>query len=277
MILYVNGCSHTWGAVVEHDETYPHIVFRSLVGDDYITFDINSKHKNTEEVCEMFSSIEDDKHYLINASTSGKGNTMIYQQILHHILLLESFNKKIDFCIAQFSGENRNFYVLPSGDYHHISPHDEPEKGLLFNPVGALHSIINIYAIQEILKSKNINYTIIPFHQISSNSESEKYENSIFDFSKFTCGLEGHRYDFIKRGLVGDNAGHVDYFGNYLLASLCLDVFGYEDSLIGFEQCYKHGYGNMVYQNLGVKKWIRKHMWELGDEAEKDKRDKIKD
>tara|TARA_B100000925_G_C22000486_1_gene471031 strand:+ start:1360 stop:2202 length:843 start_codon:yes stop_codon:yes gene_type:complete len=278
MILYVNGCSHTWGSVVKCHESYAHIFMESVVGKNYKVLDINPKEINSGDTFQLLSKIDNNNHYLIKAASNGKGNAMIYQETLWHLLMMEKYNIKIDYIITQFSGQSRNFYVLPEGNLHHITAHDEPEKGLLFNPIGGFQSLILMYSLQEILKSKNYKFLIMPYHDIQSSERTEQFDKDCFDLNYFTCHpLEGHRFDFLKRGLAGDSPGHADYFGHWFLANICLEKLGLEDFEIGFFDFFKdYTRRKLTHQNLPTKKFNKKHLRELTDEGDNASLEKIK-
>ena len=270
MILYANGCSHTWGSIVEHDKTYIHIVMESLVGSNYTTIDVDELEQSDDEIIKNLSSLKSNEHYLLNASKSGKGNSAIQIETIKHILMIESFGIKVDYSTIQFSGESRNFIITPGGQFVHTNVHDGLKESLLFEPYGSQNSLINIFVVQEFLKNKNIKFAIIPYHDISSTLISKVFEKNCFDLKYFTCHPnEGHRKYFLKNGLAGDAPGHPDYFGNYYLAEKCLNIFGEGNSLIGFRRFYNQGkFRNFRTQNLENKEFNKKFLERLGDEGD---------
>ena len=92
MILFTNGCSHTAGVCVLPPLTWPWMLTRSLIDEEWKT-PINEIENNPQDY------ISKDENQLIDYSDHGKSNDLIYYETLHFLLSLQKKGLKPDFVV----------------------------------------------------------------------------------------------------------------------------------------------------------------------------------
>ena len=158
MVVYVNGCSHTED-IDKNDTTYtwPRILMDKLSKMyGYYRVIGRSLNNRIDNTISNFDKIKDD--ILINDSVCGASNDYIFHTSLESIN--ELLNKKVkpDLVVIQWSGPNRRENCDHNGNITFITPHDNIDLHLKFEPMASKHTLHYIFSLQEILTKNGINY-----------------------------------------------------------------------------------------------------------------------
>jgi|TARA_A200000159_G_scaffold58360_1_gene53843 hypothetical protein len=222
MILFTNGCSHTAGVCVLPPLTWPWMLTRSLIDEEWKT-PINEIENNPQDY------ISKDENQLIDYSDHGKSNDLIYYETLHFLLSLQKKGLKPDFVVIQWSGVNRRVHSIPGGSgvnygLINVNPHDNAEFGPWFEPYASKHTLQLMLHLQMYLKSNDIKYAFIPYMEVDKRNKF-LVELDFLDETKCTTSpLIGHRNEFRRKGLSGDTHGHPNLLANYLLTSEVMEI-----------------------------------------------------
>ncbi len=216
MIVYTNGCSHTAGHCIPLQKTYTNIVMNSLcMNEPYI---INPQLIRTKL----------PTNFLCNDARYGAGNDYIYHHSIERISQLISIDKKPDYVIIQWSGANRRMNCGPSGIPEFVNIWDRPELGVPFEPMASNHSLHFIFALQEFLKSNNINYWFFNYMGLDKCIK-KSHILPLIDFTKFidfgndNIIFEGLLEYFKSQNLCCDEQGHPDQEANFIIANRITD------------------------------------------------------
>lgn len=271
MILYTNGCSHTAGHCLDTIKTYPYIVAASIFGKsnyetiDYV--DINSDLNVFSYKNHIFDKIKKNKNYLIFQPDSGKSNDLIFFESYNFLNEAVKNNIKVDFSIIQWSGANRTIFVEPNGFLDNINPHDNPEKGLKFEPFASSQTVHYMKILQDFFQLNKINYCYIPYMEIDKKVYDDFHLVEALNLKKITENISvGHRNYFRKRGWVCDEHGHPSDYANYYLAIECLKILDNTIEVVGlfnFYDAYDVDY-NWRYDGPKIE-FIKKNYNKLGD------------
>lgn len=255
MIVYSNGCSHTAGACVIREDTYPYMFM------DYLTSPVGERNHNDWEyfILPHYTTLqhqEDIKnhlgdHLLVFHAHHGKANDKIYYETIDTVLRMIEVDKKPDYVLIQWSGPNRKVFTPVPGHVEDdinsqvmsANPHDNHERGVYFEPYASKHTLQLMLSLQDFLIKHDINYVFIPFMELIKTPIM--IELNSLDLTKFTTDpFVGYRDTFRFKGLTGDVHGHPNELGNYFMLSDILKVLDLEE----FDK------GMSFYKNWSIKK-----------------------
>lgn len=225
MILYVNGCSHSddiWQKEDKEDNglfVWSYRLFKNftsnfeyyrIIGDEFNVrpFIIN----NNESKVKINKSSKIVTDTLINDSVSGSGNDRIFHITLESLTKLIESGNKPDLVVLQWTGVNRRESCDIDGTPIFITPHDNLDYHLKFEPMGTTHTAHYIFTLQEFLKKNDINYRFFTYmgmdNIIKTLSVYEKINFDKFvDFGNET--IYNGLIDLIKEnGYNRDEQGH---------------------------------------------------------------------
>jgi hypothetical protein len=224
MIIYTNGCSHTAGHCVKQNQTWPHMVVKSMSGDNYLSF---YQVLHSKEMKEKFVGISNS--ILINDAHWGVGNDYIFHRSLEGINKMIDGNKKPDLVIIQWSGTNRRIHSNKNGEDVYVNLYDYPELGIKFEPMGSLHTCHYVFMLQEFLKLNNISYLF--FNYMAWDKSILKSPTFLkIDFNNWLDFGMGN--DIIFNGLINffkdkqftcDSQGHPNIDGNRFITANILE------------------------------------------------------
>lgn len=271
MIVYSNGCSHTAGACIVRQLTYPHAFISSLVG--WNLYDEVFVDSNSHDVIDIMKSISDNPHQLIFQAHHGKSNDRIYFETIDSILRLIKMDKKPDYVLVQWSGPNRKVHIpYPYennlyGGVLDANPHDYFENGIYWEPYASKHTLQLMISLQSFLKSYDIEYVFIPYMELVDNEWL--IEMDLLDTSRCTTDvLKGHRNEFRKKCMVCDENGHPDILANDLIVSKILKILDLTEFEKGLAFYRSWSVKGTVSSDLyGTLSYIRKFWNKLGDGA----------
>ena len=221
MIIYSNGCSHTFGHCVEKEEVWVNLIMKNL-SKEYVSFNSNlfSFTENT---------IINENNIYINESRCGAGNDYIFHTSIESITKLITYNKKPNYVFIQWSGPNRRMHCLPNGEVKFVNPQDNVEYQVKFEPMGSEHTLHYIFLLQEFLKKENIKYYFLNYMPLDNSIKFRSIYNEIdmnsfidFGFGKdvLTTGI----LEMIKeKGFSCDELGHPNKEGNEYIANEILN------------------------------------------------------
>jgi len=237
MVIYSNGCSHTRGSCRNrYEDSYIYIFLSSLVGKGNFISKYNPSRENTHMVGpNPYKNLDSSLHYNIFDADYGKSNDKILYETYHSVLNSIREGVQIDYAIIQLTGPNRRMHWGPLGELIDVNLHDNVELGPKFEPTATHHSIQQILILQDLFRKHNIEYVFIPYMEFDRYSLSKNPFIDMIDYSRVLGTFEdGHRNFFRKKLWVCDYAGHPNLIANYYLAQKVLNLFGFDDSLIGF-------------------------------------------
>ena len=192
MILYVDGCSHSFGE--KEDGIIP---YSDLVDSDDFT-------------------------KVINNSAQGKANDSIFSDVIDN-LSSQKNKKKISY-VVQFSSANRRTHMLPNGERIWINPYDNTKYHLKLEPMASMDTLHYIYALQNIFENHRVNYCMLSYFPIEKTIKNARFIKKNIDLSKFityddsTHPLFDGFIDYMKRdNLTKDIQGHPSQKGHYFL------------------------------------------------------------
>jgi hypothetical protein len=218
MVLYVNGCSHTAGHCIPLQKTYSNIVMNSLCMNTPYVINPTLTHKNLPT------------NFLYNDSRYGAGNDYIFHQSIESISQLIAIGKKPNHVIIQWSGPNRRMNCGETGIVEFVNPWDRPELGVPFEPMASEHSIHFIFALQEFLKSNEIDYWFFNYMALDKCIK----KSNILPLIDFTKWIDFGNGDYLFEGLINffksqnlccDEMGHPNQEANFIIANKITDKF----------------------------------------------------
>lgn len=287
MIVYSNGCSHTAGACLAKEYTYPYAFM------DYVTSPPNVRnideyeyhitpHRTTMEQ-ESDIHLHKGDHLLVFHAHHGKSNDRIYYETVDTILRMIRVGKKPDYALIQWSGPNRRLFTpCPSDNRYDIgsdikcaNPHDYTEYGLYFEPYASKHTLQLMISLQDFLIKHDIEYVFIPYMELEKCPLMVEFEH--LDLSKFTDDpYDGHRNNFRLKGMACDEPGHPNEIGNYYILYKILEILNLEEFDKGLSYWTSHPYSpwnveSHIKTPAGHKEGILKKYWnKLGDGTKSD-------
>ncbi len=240
MILYVNGCSHSDDLWQERDEkhngsfVWSHHLMESLCERfKYFRIFGNSMEKRPKIDGEdlKFLDINQLEHIqdniLINDSVSGAGNDRIFHTSLESLNKLIKVNKTPELVVIQWSGVNRREYCDIDGKPLFVSPHDNIDLHMKFEPMATTHTAHYIFTLQEFLKKHKINYYFFTYmgldHIIKKLHIYDSIDmDRIIDFGNDT--LYNGLIDLFKsKGFNRDVQGHCNEMGAKFISDMILN------------------------------------------------------
>ena len=121
MILFVNGCSHSFGE--KDDNIFPYSdLFKSST----------------------FSNV-------INNAKQGKSNDSIFADTIYRLSLIKDLTKL--YCVIQFSAPNRRAHMLPDGERIYVNPYDNTNYHMKLEPLASNDTLCYMFALQNIFKN----------------------------------------------------------------------------------------------------------------------------
>lgn len=272
MIYYSNGCSHTEDFPFQ-TPSYIDIVADVLFeGQEFethiVTYDIvsNSFKKIVDNSNRKFSLTNgDSKIKVIKNAKSSKSNDLIFYETVNFIYEMVNQNEKIDFISVQLSGVNRRFFFDIYGNIMNITPHDNVNMGVKFEPFATEHTLQYIILLQNLFEKFDINYCFIPYMELDCDVYQNSNLSTHINTEKFTSTIDvGHRDSFRRDGLARDEQGHPNCKGYYELAKKTLNILLGDDYQIKPIEYYfsesDFNYIKQTNQNL-----IQKNYKKLGD------------
>jgi len=204
MLIYSNGCSHTVGGK---------------------TWGISYNRLLTTSLEDMM----DHKTHLISEANHGKSNDAIFHNTLEFI------NKyPPDLCVIQWSSPNRRVSQLVDGKEIWINPWDFTQEGLKLEPMASKHTIHYIYALQEILKKREIPYLFMCYFPLDKEfiEELNTFDRIDLDrFIKFDDNshelFTGFLDKFKENKMNSDEQGHPNQKGYRFITTKLLEKLGY--------------------------------------------------
>lgn len=221
MIIYTNGCSHTAGHCMKRNKTWPSIVMKSIIGNQNFS-------NNTSP-----STIKPNTNVLYNQAMHGAGNDYIFHRSLETISGLLNSGIKPDYVLLQWSGPNRRMHSDIEGGYVFVNPHDNTELGVKFEPMGSEHTLHYMFAMQEILKSNDINYFFFNYMGLDkivkkSSVYSKLDLDRVLHFNSNITPFDGLIEFFKANNMNCDEGGHPNDMGNYFIGKHITEKLGYE-------------------------------------------------
>lgn len=221
MIIYSNGCSHTFGHCVDKEDVWVNLIMKKLVN-NYVSFNSNLYSFNKE-------TIINEENIYINESRCGAGNDYIFHTSIESISKLILHNKKPDYVFIQWSGPNRRMHCLPNGEIKFVNPQDNVEYQVKFEPMGSEHTLHYMFSLQEFLKKEKIIYFFINYMGLDLKIKDLSIFKKI-DFNQFINF--GYGDEIIFKGILHyikennmscDELGHPNKKGNEFIANKILE------------------------------------------------------
>lgn len=222
MIIYTNGCSHTAGHCFKRAKSWPHIVIKSIIG--------NNSYSNNIE----YNSIKRNSNVLYNQALHGAGNDYIFHKSLETISGLINSDNTPNYVIIQWSGPNRRMHSTADGGHLFVNPYDNTELGVLFEPMGSEHTLHYMLMLQEFLKNNGIKYLFFNYMELHKSIK----KNATYKFIDFdnivNFGLDSDTtfsglINFFKENNMNcDEGGHPNKDGNYFIGKHIVEKLGYE-------------------------------------------------
>lgn len=244
MIIYSNGCSHTAG----HRERYKsHIRHTASMLMKYF--------KLVDITHEVFTvKLNYDNHFqndvLFFEADSGKSNDLIFFETYNFINNSIEKGFHIDYAVIQWSGVNRRLHTKFDGNLVYITPHDNFEFGIKFEPLATTQTIQYMHILQNLFESNNIEYAFIPYMGIDNDIFNKFYLSKKLNLDKFTTHpTTGHMNNFLKNGLTVDEEGHPSELGSYELSKLTLSILGKKELIISHDDLVER-YSKNLYNKL---------------------------
>jgi hypothetical protein len=197
MILYVNGCSHSddiwqkedkevngsfvWAYQLLKNFTNNFDYYR-IIGDGFNVrpFIMN----NSEPEVKINKSLRITTDTLINDSVSGSGNDRIFHTTLESLTKLIESGNKPDLVVLQWTGVNRRESCDIDGNPFYITPHDNIDYHLKFEPMGTTHTLHYMFILQEFLKKNYIDYRFFTYMGVDKIAKILSVYKKI-DFNRF--------------------------------------------------------------------------------------------
>jgi hypothetical protein len=222
MLIYSNGCSHTIGHEIDWLRTWPHFTIRGILGHNQ--YQINPLITDKKE-----------KNVLYNEGIQGAGNDYIFHQSLESISKLIQNNEKPDYVFIQWSGPNRRQHCLPDGEILNVNLFYNIEYNIKFEPMGSMHTLHYIFAMQEFLKKNNINYCFLSFMSIDESIKKlniykemdlDKFLYIEYDNEILFNGILSH---LKKEHMTLDLGGHANETGHLIVANELLKKLKFDE------------------------------------------------
>lgn len=227
MIVYVNGCSHTEDVDKNNTKyTWPRILMGKL-SELYgyyrvIGCSLNNRIDNSMS---GFNQIKTDM--LINDSVCGASNDYIFHTSLESINELLNNKIKPDLVIIQWSGPNRRENCDHNGNISFITPYENLDHHLKFEPMASKHTLHYMFSLQEILTKNGINHLFFNYmgldESIKNTNVLYKIDKSkVLDFGNDTI-FNGLIDLFRSNGFIRDVQGHPNKLGSECISNKILE------------------------------------------------------
>ena len=230
MVIYSNGCSHTAGHRERFKSHIKHTAYQLMK--DFKVLDIT--HPVYTVKLNYDNYFQDD--VLFFDADSGKSNDLIFFETYSFITNSIQKGVHIDYSIIQWSGVNRRLHTKFDGNLLYITPHDNFELGIKFEPLATTQTIQYMHILQNLFESNNIEYAFIPYMGMDVDIFNEFHLSKKLNLSKFTTHpATGHLNDFLKNGMTVDEEGHPSELGSYELSKLTLSVLDKKELIISHD------------------------------------------
>jgi hypothetical protein len=222
MLIYSNGCSHTAGHNINWLRSWPHIVIRGIIGES--NYEINTPR-----------SLTDTKHFLYNEAVQGAGNDYIFHHSLESLSYLIKTGNVPDYVFIQWSGPNRRQHCLPNGEIINVNLFNNVEYNFKFEPMGSMHTLHYMFAMQEFLKNNKINYWFLNFMSLDESIKKLNIYNQL-DLDKFL--YRDYDNDILFNGILShikkehmtfDLGGHANEKGNFIIGNELLKKLNFKE------------------------------------------------
>jgi hypothetical protein len=209
-------------------KTWPHFFIRGILNDD--AYDAYDAYYETNPPKIKTKNI----NVLYNEARCGAGNDYIFHQSLETISKLIQNNEKPDYVFIQWSGPNRRQHCLPDGEILFVNLFDNIKHDIKFEPMGSMHTLHYIFAMQEFLKKNDIDYYFLNFMVLDKSIKHLNIYKEI-DLDKFLY-IE-HDSEILFNGILShlkkahmtfDFGGHANEKGNFFVANELLKKLGFE-------------------------------------------------
>lgn len=266
MIYYSNGCSHTVDVGLQ-TPSYVDIVADVLIGKGlYETIYLDLELENTpfsEPYLDTISK-STSENIVVKQAKSSKSNDLIFFETVRFVHEMVSIGYKIDYITIQLSGSNRRFYFTSDEKIIHITPHDNIEYGVKFEPLASEQTLQYTILLQNLFEKYNINYCFVPFMEVDSKIYNNTFYKNFLNKEKFTTDIEcGHRDEFRKNGFARDEHGHPNCIGYYELALKILNILKPNYVVGDIEEYYSSSDFHLI--SLTNQSFIQKNYKKLGD------------
>lgn len=227
MVVYVNGCSHTED-VDKNSTTYtwPRILMGKL-SQMYQYYRVIGRSLNNRIDNSMsdINKINDD--ILINDSVCGASNDYIFHTSLESINELLNNQVKPDLVIIQWSGPNRRENCNYDGNTTFITPHDNIDLHLKFEPMASKHTLHYMFSLQEILIKNGIDYLFFNYMGLDKSVKNANIllkidKTKVLDFGNDTI-FNGLINLFKSNGFTRDTQGHPNEEGGEHISNKILE------------------------------------------------------
>ena len=160
-----------------------------------------------------------------NYSEEGNSNENIFHTVVERLEEYKfTYRRYPSHVVVQWSHPCRKLYVETDGSKKFITPHDSPELGLKWEPVGTYQTINYQYILQEYFKINKIKYVMWNFFNTNITPPNEK----LIDKSKFIKPEFGYEsfFDYIRENnLARDEHGHPNVEGHEYLGMRIIKKF----------------------------------------------------
>lgn len=227
MVVYVNGCSHTEDIEKNNTNyTWP-IILMDKLSQMYGYYRVIGRSLNNRIDNSMLGFNETKGDILINDSVCGASNDYIFHTSLESIN--ELLNKKVkpDLVVIQWSGPNRRENCDHNGNITFITPHDNIDLHLKFEPMASKHTLHYMFSLQEILTKNGINYLFFNYMGLDKSIKNTNIlgkidKSKVLDFNNNTI-FNGLIEQFKSNGLTRDQQGHPNKEGGECISNKILE------------------------------------------------------
>jgi hypothetical protein len=216
MLIYVNGCSHTFGHCLTEQEKFESEIYSHKNWATLVAKKVFNDNFNILPNANYLRFFYKNDNFLINEASSGGSNQKIQYTTIQTISKLKRSNIKVDYAFIQLTSVSRRMHITPNGNYIDVNPYENEKYGLRFEPMGTILTLHHIINLQNFFNINGIKYLFIPYFD---NINYEFDEQKIIDFNKFTKDFfEGYINEFKEKKYVCDKQGHPNEIGNQIIS-----------------------------------------------------------
>jgi len=167
-------------------------------------------------------------NFLYNDALHGAGNDYIFHKTIERVSHLISIDKKPNYVVIQWTGVNRRMNCPVNGKVQFVTPHSVSKDGILYEPTASENSLHYIFALQEFLKNKEIEYWFFNYMEFDECIK-KSHILPLIDFNRF---IDFEIGDFLFNGLINffksqnlccDENGHPNEEANFIIANKIID------------------------------------------------------
>jgi hypothetical protein len=167
-------------------------------------------------------------NFLYNDALHGAGNDYIFHKTIERVSHLISIDKKPNYVIIQWTGVNRRMNCSINGKVQFVTPHSVSKDGILYEPTASENSLHYLFALQEFLKNKEIEYWFFNYMEFDKCIK-KSHILPLIDFNRF---IDFEIGDFLFNGLINffksqnlccDENGHPNEEANFIIANKIID------------------------------------------------------